>query len=255
MEAPKQPVERKTLDERFRPFLSEPDAAPFEIRRIREDLAEQQLDRPHVAGNSLGGRVALEAGVDVLTSLVLSEDTVPLLAQRQIPCNISPISPSTLQFLKRHRNPDYFDFVKRQDDFHRALSEAQATLLFGTQGAVYDEDRWNDWKEFWPVDEEKALQLGEALFVSLRAAEYQGVKPMDALMAVTRNVAQAFKVDKELGTLEAGKRSDLVILDRNPLQSAEHYRSIALVMKDGRVIDRDALPTRRLLTADASRGS
>jgi hypothetical protein len=37
-------VHRKALDERFRPFLSEPDAAPFEIRRIREDLADQQLD-------------------------------------------------------------------------------------------------------------------------------------------------------------------------------------------------------------------
>ncbi len=37
-------VHRKALEERFRPFLSEPDAAPFEIRRIREDLADQQLD-------------------------------------------------------------------------------------------------------------------------------------------------------------------------------------------------------------------
>ena len=30
---------------------------------FRQFLAEQQLDRPHVAGNSLGGRIALEAGV------------------------------------------------------------------------------------------------------------------------------------------------------------------------------------------------
>jgi hypothetical protein len=37
-------LHRKSLDERLGPFLSEPDAAPFEIRRIRQDLAEQQLD-------------------------------------------------------------------------------------------------------------------------------------------------------------------------------------------------------------------
>ncbi len=30
---------------------------------FRQFLADQQLDRPHVAGNSLGGRIALEAGV------------------------------------------------------------------------------------------------------------------------------------------------------------------------------------------------
>jgi len=41
---------------------------------FRTFLAEQQLDRPHVAGNSLGGRIALEAGVagDVRSVTALS---------------------------------------------------------------------------------------------------------------------------------------------------------------------------------------
>src|SRR5581483_1392792 len=45
------------------PFVT--DGLPVEeaLRRdFREFLAEQELDRPHVAGNSLGGRIALEAG-------------------------------------------------------------------------------------------------------------------------------------------------------------------------------------------------
>jgi lipoprotein-anchoring transpeptidase ErfK/SrfK len=37
-------LHRKLLDTRLSPFLSVPDAAPFEIRRIREDLADQMLD-------------------------------------------------------------------------------------------------------------------------------------------------------------------------------------------------------------------
>ena len=37
-------LHRKSLDARLGPFLSEPDAAPFEMRRIRHDLAEQELD-------------------------------------------------------------------------------------------------------------------------------------------------------------------------------------------------------------------
>ena len=37
-------LHRKSLDGRLRPLLSEPDAAPFEIRRIRDDLADQMLD-------------------------------------------------------------------------------------------------------------------------------------------------------------------------------------------------------------------
>ncbi|HJQ43550.1 MAG TPA: alpha/beta fold hydrolase, partial [Jatrophihabitantaceae bacterium] len=45
------------------PFVPDGLSVPEALRRdFREFLAEQQLDRPHVAGNSLGGRVALEAG-------------------------------------------------------------------------------------------------------------------------------------------------------------------------------------------------
>jgi pimeloyl-ACP methyl ester carboxylesterase len=45
----------------------QPDGRPVEdvLREVfQEFLDEQGLDRPHVAGNSLGGRVALEAGVN-----------------------------------------------------------------------------------------------------------------------------------------------------------------------------------------------
>jgi imidazolonepropionase-like amidohydrolase len=96
----------------------------------------------------------------------------------------------------------------------------------------------------------RALRLSgmNSHFYWLLAMQDKGMKPMAALMAATRNIAKAYKVDKTLGTLERGKLADLLILDRNPLEDAENYRSIHLVMKEGKIIDRDALPTQRLLT-------
>ena len=45
------------------PFVTDGLSVEEALRRdFREFLAQQELDRPHVAGNSLGGRVALEAG-------------------------------------------------------------------------------------------------------------------------------------------------------------------------------------------------
>lgn len=38
-------LHRRFLDERLVPLLTESEAAPFEIRRIRQDLAEQELDQ------------------------------------------------------------------------------------------------------------------------------------------------------------------------------------------------------------------
>jgi cytosine/adenosine deaminase-related metal-dependent hydrolase len=81
--------------------------------------------------------------------------------------------------------------------------------------------------------------------------EEKGCPAMDMLRAATRNIAVAYGKDKDLGTLEVGKIADLVILEKNPLQSARNYQSIHSVIKDGEVIDRDSLPTNRILTKSA----
>jgi len=65
---------------------------------------------------------------------------------------------------------------------------------------------------------------------------------MDALLAATRNIAEAYGKADELGTLEAGKRADLLILDADPLADPRNYRRIVEVLKDGSRIDRAALP-------------
>ena len=72
---------------------------------------------------------------------------------------------------------------------------------------------------------------------------------MDAIVAATRNIAAAYKKLDTLGTLEPGKLADLVVLDADPLADLGNIRRISLVMKEGRLVDRETLPTRRVLTA------
>ncbi|MBK9977175.1 MAG: amidohydrolase family protein [Gemmatimonadetes bacterium] len=57
---------------------------------------------------------------------------------------------------------------------------------------------------------------------------------MEILASATSNIARAYKVDRELGTLERGKIADLVMLDANPLESARNYRRISAVIKTAR---------------------
>src|SRR6185312_7131440 len=97
------------------------------------------------------------------------------------------------------------------------------------------------------------IELGEGHFRWLQAAVELGMKPMEGLLSATRNVARAYKVDRDLGTLEEGKLADLLILERNPLEAPANYRSIRVVVKDGRVVEHHELPEKPLLTA-ASRG-
>jgi imidazolonepropionase-like amidohydrolase len=68
-----------------------------------------------------------------------------------------------------------------------------------------------------------------------------GLTPMQALQAATIVPARAMKLDGELGTIERGKRADLVVLNQNPLESIRHIRSVQWTISDGRIYDAAAL--------------
>jgi imidazolonepropionase-like amidohydrolase len=68
-----------------------------------------------------------------------------------------------------------------------------------------------------------------------------GFTPMEALRAATAVPAQAMRVYDDVGTIEVGKRADLLVLDANPLIDVSNIRSVRFVMKDGRLFDNAAL--------------
>lgn len=65
-----------------------------------------------------------------------------------------------------------------------------------------------------------------------------GLSPMDAIVAGTRNTADALMILDEVGTIEAGKRADLLVLRKNPLDDItvlQDVENIDLVMARGKV--------------------
>ncbi len=64
-----------------------------------------------------------------------------------------------------------------------------------------------------------------------------GLKPIDVIRASTINAARMLGKEKELGSIEAGKLADLVILDANPLDDITAVRRIHRVVRGGVVYD------------------
>src|SRR5262245_22670335 len=64
-----------------------------------------------------------------------------------------------------------------------------------------------------------------------------GLTPMEALQAATIVPARAMKMDAEVGTIERGKRADMVVLNANPLDRIQNIRSVRWTISDGRVYD------------------
>jgi imidazolonepropionase-like amidohydrolase len=64
-----------------------------------------------------------------------------------------------------------------------------------------------------------------------------GSSPMQAILMATRDAAQALGKTKELGTIEAGKLADLLILNADPLLDLRNLHQTFRVIKDGVLYD------------------
>jgi imidazolonepropionase-like amidohydrolase len=78
------------------------------------------------------------------------------------------------------------------------------------------------------------LLPGFSLHEELELLVEAGLAPMAALQAATSTPARFLGVLDEVGTIEAGKRADLVLLDGDPLTDIRNTRRIAAVMLNGR---------------------
>lgn len=60
-----------------------------------------------------------------------------------------------------------------------------------------------------------------------------GMLAMDSILACTRTPAEALGLLESVGTLEAGKLADMVVLDADPLADPHAFEQVCFVMKDG----------------------
>ena len=75
----------------------------------------------------------------------------------------------------------------------------------------------------------------------VRLLQDLGVSPMDTMRACTINGARAIRRERDLGSIEADKIADMVLLRSNPLDDPQALDDVALVIRDGEVVHR-AMP-------------
>jgi imidazolonepropionase-like amidohydrolase len=86
-------------------------------------------------------------------------------------------------------------------------------------------------------------QIPTGVHMELEELVASGMSPAQAIRAATSGSAHILGADKDFGTIEVGKRADLVLLDADPLTDIRNTRRIASVIKDGRLVDRRSILT------------
>jgi imidazolonepropionase-like amidohydrolase len=82
---------------------------------------------------------------------------------------------------------------------------------------------------------------GHSLHRELELYVQAGFTPMEAIQAATIVPARMMRLDKEVGTIQAGKRADLVVIAGNPLKDIHDIRKIDSVIARGKTYDPAAL--------------
>ncbi len=79
---------------------------------------------------------------------------------------------------------------------------------------------------------------GSSLHEELALLVASGLTPMQALQTATRNPARFLGRQDSVGTVETGKRADLVLLDADPLADIQNTKKIVAVVLHGKLLQR-----------------
>jgi len=205
-----------------------------DIRNLTQEELDALVDEAHALHKraavhcftTQAQRMAMKAGADTIEHMVFHDDeTIDLIRESGTP--VTPtLSHRTDHAIQLRREHGTAEFVLRKMKYlqpfcfetFRKMHKAGVKIAMGTDMG------------FEPDMGSNAAEL--EIYVKL------GMKPMDAIATTTRNAAQALGMDKDIGTIEAGKFADLIAVAGDPIADIavlQKKKNIVLVMKEGRI--------------------
>ena len=112
----------------------------------------------------------------------------------------------------------------------RYMAQHHARLLFGTDT---------------PSSPTYANPPGLNGWMEMRRLAAAGVTPEQIFQAATLSNARALKLDREIGTVQVGKRANLLLVRADPTKTIQAYQEIAEIILGGRVLEPGMLAANR----------
>jgi imidazolonepropionase-like amidohydrolase len=185
-------------------------------------------------------RLAAEAGVDTIEhcswigsdpeTIVTDEKTVELMLENDVRVDHAIIPRPYFFPDEGHgelsaEDQWWLNMLKVRWSFLHYMREQAVVIFLGTDAA------FGPWPgtDLWPGFQDFA----RAIEIMVRWAEFT---PMEAIAMATREAAEALRLDREIGTVERGKRADLILLAKDPLADIRALREVDMVFRDGKVV-------------------
>ncbi len=207
----------------------------------------------HISNEAMA-RDAIAAGADSLAHApgvgVISSGFAQLVAERQI-----PVQTSLAVFDEIAQLQQGVDFLRTPA--YRATVPAGEIPAREKSRQRYLKLGWPQWfQTILPYAQRNLRMIHDAGGILVLASDRTfapaalremelvaaaGIPPLNVITIATLNGAKFLGLERELGSIEAGKRADLVLLSADPTRDIRNVQQIDLVMKGGRLIDRSTL--------------
>lgn len=129
---------------------------------------------------------------------------------------------ASIPWLSNFTDGDYqkvFENLKKKQQLVKVLNDAGAKILSGT-------DTW---------------LAGFDLHEELKLLADSGLSNYEVLRTATLYPAQYFEIDSEYGSVQEGKRANLILLSDNPIEDIQHTRNISCILLEGQILDQTAI--------------
>ena len=198
--------------------------ACYDLEELKTLVAESHAQGKLVACHAVGGpglRTAVEAGVDSIEHgcyLDLDHDLLRMMADKNI-----TLVPTLTVFAHHSAEGNPVAQVEAREFREHHIETVQQAMRYGVRVvAGTDAGGWFHGNNAVELD-----MLADA-----------GMTPMQAIISGTREAAACCGLEGDLGTLEAGKLADVIVVDGDPLRDItvlQERERIKLVLKEGQV--------------------
>lgn len=236
---------------------------PAVLKAICEEAHKQQMTVTGHIPNGMNAIQGIEAGMDMINHIqYLSPVFMAKDQKRGTPINFdSPEAQKTMQFFKTHNtviDPTMalMELILHTTDVPVATFEPGITKVApelagplnntGQPPAAAPQAKatYDVWMSTISAMHRAGIPIiagtdqavpGYSLHREIELYVKAGFTPMEAIQAATIVPARIMHVDKEVGTVEMGKRADLILVEGNPIESISALRNVKWIVAAGRL--------------------
>jgi imidazolonepropionase-like amidohydrolase len=197
------------------------DVPTFTMEELKAIVDETHRERKHIASHAIGMygvHNSVEAGVDSIEhgDYIAPEDLQTMKAKGIWFVPTLFVGEYVAQGRAQAGAPVWVKMVEIAGDTFKRAMQAGVKIAFGTDAGGFD----------WNINPAKEFAVRVKL----------GQSPAAAIRSATIDAATLMGMERQVGSIEAGKLADIVAVPGDPLSDISVLEKVSFVMKDGVVV-------------------